>query len=443
MQITVNPVVCRGRVQAPPSKSVAHRYLIGAALAGAETITANIGRAEDVLATRDCLARLGTEAPFCCGASGSTLRFLIPVVLACRNKGTFIVTERLFQRGIGVYERVLPEHGIEITPLTSPEGDLGREFGWHLKGGLQPGKYVVPGNQSSQYISGLLFALPLLAGDSELQVTGPVASRFYIDLTLAVLRQFGINIRTADSVGASGTETMQGDLLFQIPGGQKYSHCDFKIEGDWSNGAVLLALNLLGGQVEVENLASDSCQGDKICLKFFRQLQQQQGLLAFDLRDCPDLGPLLFSLAAYAMQNRQSGEEISFKAIQRLRFKESDRVAVMLQELAKFGAKYQVSEDFLKFLPARLHKPEAILRGHNDHRVVMALAVLATAFGGTIEGAEAVEKSWPEFWQVMAEVASLQGSGIKAEGGAWRRRIEGSGVRGKAPSDEGADSEAD
>ena len=238
---------------------------------------------------------------------------------------------------------------------------------------------------SSQFISGLFFALPLLNGDSTLCVTPPAESRPYLDLTLDILRQFGIRI----------TETERN--CFFIPGNQRYRAMEGTVEGDWSNAAALYAFCFSGGDVTVTGLREDSVQGDRVCTALFRKLWETSPVL--DLSDCPDLGPVLFAAAALC-------RGAHFTGIRRLRLKESDRVSAMAEELAKFGITMKTGENEADVLSGTLRKPTEPLNTHNDHRIVMALAVLASAVGGEITGAEAVRKSYPGYFDALRSLGA-------------------------------------
>lgn len=391
MTVEILPSRARGTVTAPPSKSMAHRALIAAALSDGVSTVQNVAPSEDLLATMDCLRALGAQiecnsntavvsgiclhdipagAVLPCRASGSTLRFLIPLALVSGKEITFTGSSRLFSRPLGVYEEICREQGLRFER---------NESSLTVQGILSPGKYTVPGDVSSQFITGLCFALSLLDGSSHLEVLPPVESRSYIGMTCQVLNEFGVSI-----------ERQNHELL--IPGGQHYAACDYIVEGDWSNAAPLDALNLLQGTVDVTGLCGSSCQGDRIYPILFNALRC--GSPTLDLSDCPDLGPICFALAA-ALHGA------TFTGVRRLRYKESDRIAAMWEELNKFGAEVTVDDDRVCIAPSVLHSPGVPLSGHNDHRVVMALAILAARTGGVISGAEAVGKSFPSFFDVL------------------------------------------
>ena len=391
MTVRIKKGRAKGAVCAPPSKSYAHRYLLGASLSKAGGTVSGVSESEDMKATLDCAQSLGArflctgdtvrflEATgelrdsFPCRESGSTLRFFIPIALAKMQKATFTGSPRLFSRGISVYEALFAEKGISVTKTASSVT---------LSGKLSAGDYRVRGDVSSQFITGLLYALPLLEEDSTLSVLPPVESRSYIDLTLDTLRDFGIVIEE------------RATNEFFIRGNQSFAFSKATVEGDWSNAAFLLALNLLGGELTVSGLNGESRQGDRVCLSLFEALLGENPTI--DLSDCPDLAPVLFALAAKTGGAR-------FIGTARLKIKESDRAEAMCRELAKLGAKSKIEENAVTIFPSVLHAPTEALCGHNDHRVVMALAVLLTAFGGEITGAEAVSKSFPEFFTVLRD----------------------------------------
>ena len=307
-----------------------------------------------------------------CRESGSTLRFLIPTAL-CAGGGIFQGAERLMARGVSVYEELLKERGVTFA---------GERDSLTVKGKLRPGLYRLRGDVSSQFISGLLFALPLLKEDSAIEILPPFESRGYVDMTLEALDVFGIRV------------DRQGEMRFLVPGGQCYQPAQVTVEGDWSQAAFFYGLNALGSQVEVTGLRSDSLQGDRVCERLMKEMTG--GFLQADLSDCPDLAPVLFAVAA----GLENGAH--FTGTRRLAIKESNRASAMADELAKFGAEISVGENEVKIAPVTLHRPKEILQGHNDHRVVMALAVLATRFGGVIDDAQAISKSYPEFFRDLA-----------------------------------------
>lgn len=389
MRVTIEPSKVRGRMEAPPSKSMAHRMLICAGCAEGTSRIENIDLSEDVLATMDCLKALGAGITYedrcvtvrgtdiCgihgpallnCRECGSTLRFMIPLCLMSGQKTELTGSVKLFERPLGVYEKICREQGILFE----------RERN-HLvvEGKLRSGEYELPGNVSSQFISGLLFVLPLLGGDSRIRLTGSVESRPYIDMTMQAMEIFGVKARWED------------ESAILIRGGQSYCPRSTKVEGDFSNAAFFEALNLIGGDVEVTGLYDGSLQGDKVYRQYFDRIRE--GYAQIDLSDCPDLGPVLMAAAAMCGGAKFTGTA-------RLRLKESDRGLAMQEELGKLGAAVKVLNNAILVEPGEL-RADTVLDGHNDHRIVMALAVILSAVGGSITGAEAVGKSLPDFWE--------------------------------------------
>lgn len=392
MKVKILPSKTSGEVSAPPSKSFAHRYLIGSVLSRGKCVIKNIADSDDISATLSCIEQLGgsvtkdgnivtviptnekqiENAVFDCKESGSTLRFFIPVVLATGAKNcTFLGSERLLARGIKEYEKLFENSDVKIK---SDEKSI------EVNGTLSAGNYEISGEVSSQYTTGMLFALSVLDGKSTLKITGNAESRAYVDMTIKVLKDFGADI----------TETEKN--FFEINGKGRLSPGEFTVEGDWSNAAFLIALSRLVGTISVSGLNENSVQGDRFLSVAFDALDGENAEI--DLKDCPDLAPILFSYAAY----KNGGKFINTR---RLRVKESDRANVMAEELKKFGANVKVYENSVEIEKTQLKPPIVPLCGHNDHRIVMALSVLAAVFGAEIDGAEAVNKSYPDFFRVI------------------------------------------
>lgn len=392
MKVKILPSKTSGEVSAPPSKSFAHRYLIGSVLSRGKCVIKNIADSDDISATLSCIEQLGgsvtkdgnivtviptnekqiENAVFDCKESGSTLRFFIPVVLATGAKNcTFLGSERLLARGIKEYEKLFENSDIIIK---SDEKSI------EVNGTLSAGNYEISGEVSSQYTTGMLFALSRLSGKSTLKITGNAESRAYVDMTIKVLKDFGADIAEPEK------------NFFEINGKGRLSPGEFTVEGDWSNAAFLIALSRLVGTISVSGLNENSVQGDRFCTAAFDALDGENAEI--DLKDCPDLAPILFSYAAY----KNGGKFINTR---RLRVKESDRANVMAEELKKFGANVKVYENSVEIEKTQLKPPIVPLCGHNDHRIVMALSVLAAVFGAEIDGAEAVNKSYPDFFRVI------------------------------------------
>jgi len=394
MNIKIEKSKACGAVLAPPSKSFAHRLIICAALAG-ESRVRGLAESEDILATLDCAAaclgakftKSGADVSFSesdvygkargalmCRESGSTMRFFIPLCLVKNTECRLFGAGKLLSRPMSVYENICREQGLTFAH----EGD-------HIRvcGPLKAGKFTVPGNISSQFISGLMFALPLLSGDSEIEIIPPLDSKPYIDITMEALAAFGVKAQ------------WRGEYTIAIAGSQRYTPADERVEGDYSNAAFLEAFNLFGGDVSVQGLNENSVQGDKAYLPQFKALCE--GTPEINISDCPDLAPILMSVAA-----AKNGVHLTGTA--RLKIKESDRGAVMAQELAKFGVPVTVGEDDITVLGGHFRAPDAVLSGHNDHRVVMSMAVLSSITGGEIAGAEASRKSYPDFFEVIKKL---------------------------------------
>ncbi len=390
MMVQITPSVARGRVTAPPSKSMAHRALLCGALSTGSTVR-GLSYSEDIRATLSCLQALGAtieqmrdtvrlggltpsaippNALLPCNESGSTLRFLLPLCMLADVPVTLTGSRRLFQRPLTVYEDIARRQGIAWEQTDHSVTVCGR---------LTAGTYRVPGDISSQFITGLLLALPLLQADSRLEVVGAFESASYVGLTLSVLSAFGVSVER------------QGQT-YLIPGCRRPGAADYTVEGDCSNAAFLEAFNLLGGDVKVDGLSAETQQGDRVYRDFYRGLEA--GERRFDLSDCPDLGPVMMALAA------ANGGAV-FTGTARLKIKESDRAACMAEELSKFGIAVTVEENTVTVHPGLLQPPTAVLDGHNDHRIVMALSLLSSRVGGRIDGAQAVAKSYPNYFEVL------------------------------------------
>lgn len=397
MKVKIKPSIARGEIQAPPSKSYAHRLLICSALADGSSTVRGVINSKDMEATLNCVSALGVSYKhqnnvvtldatdkgkpsneFYCNESGSTLRFFIPIALSKGGINKFYGTERLLSRGLEVYEDICKKQGISIEKT-----DRCVVF----NGKLKPDTFNVRGDISSQFISGLLFALPLLNGDSVINITTELESAGYIDITVDTLKIFGIEI-------------VRKNNSFLIKGNQKYQPTDVNVEGDMSNSAFLDAFNILGGDVSVSGLNTDTLQSDGVYSQLMVSLKNTTPRI--DVSGCPDLAPILFAIAS-----AKNGAE--FTGTKRLKIKESDRAGAMAEELKKFGIKVDVYENSVTVHKGVLKKPTEMLYGHNDHRIVMALSVISSIFGGEIDGCEAVSKSYPSFFEDIKKL------GIKCE----------------------------
>ena len=390
-----SPCTLAGKIDAPPSKSMAHRYLIGAALSRKICTLHGVDYSEDILASIDCLRALGAkvhtegdtvtvdpsgfmqaESPVLeCRESGSTLRFFLPLALCLGRPVTLRGSTRLLERPLDVYEELCREKGLLFCK---------GEDSVTVCGKLESGEYKLRGNSSSQFISGLMFALIYLGKDSSIHIIPPFESRSYIHLTVSALQSFGAKVDFEDEyhIGVKGTEL------------RAYSG---KIEGDYSNAAFLDAFNESGSHICVDNLHADSLQGDRVYKDYFRQLAA--GVPTLDISDCPDLGPVLFALAA--MKNGAV-----FTGTDRLKAKESDRGLCMHEELQKLGGGLVFGENTIVVPKQTLQYKGTALCGHNDHRIVMALAVILSRLGGMIDGVEAVRKSYPGFFEDLKRLGA-------------------------------------
>ena len=406
------PARIGGTVSAPPSKSMAHRAVLCSALAKGTSHIENLEFSKDISATLAAAGQLCARVesgpadvlveglghfrpvfgPVDCCESGSTLRFLIPLASLTGQSITFVGRGRLMERPQSVYETLYREQNLHFEQAN---GQL------TVAGSLRSGEYTLAGNVSSQFISGLLFALPLLAGDSTLHLIPPVESRSYIEMTRAAQAAFGVTSHWLD------------DTTLCIPGGQQYHPRDYIVEGDYSQAAFLAVLGAVKGGITLTGLAAETLQGDAAILDILRRCgakftRTEAGLVFeqaplhgvdIDLADCPDLGPVLMVLGLLC-----EGTTVIRNA-ERLRIKESDRIAAMEAELWACGGVLSSEGGTITVqgCKPRLHAPEAPLSGHNDHRVVMSLTVLALAANIplSIEGAEAVQKSWPHFFDAL------------------------------------------
>ena len=377
MNLRITPGPLEGTVTPPPSKSQAHRAILAQLLAGGGTVS-NLAVSQDIEATRRCAAALKTEGDglplLDCGESGSTLRFLIPIALALRGGGIFTGRGRLMERPQKPYFDIFDEKGISYE---QKDGVL------TVRGHLEPGEYRLPGNVSSQFVTGLLYALPLLDGDSEIVLTSPLESRGYVDMTLEVLRDFGVTVEN------------QNYERFLVPGDQVFQARDFTIEADWSQAAFWMAAGLLGNPVLTVGLSDQSTQGDRVIDEHFASFAWGTWrTVEIDVSDCPDLLPPLAVMAAF----HDGATRLTNAA--RLRLKESDRLATVTKMLTALGGQVEEGPDWLAIPGTRFLKGGTV-DGANDHRIVMAAAIAATRCTGpvTILGAEAVNKSYPTFWE--------------------------------------------
>lgn len=381
MDVTIIPGPLAGRITPPPSKSQAHRAMLAMMLAGGGGALHNLSQSQDIEATKRCCAALkGSGAPcdglpmLDCGESGSTLRFLIPVALALRGGGHFTGQGRLMERPQKPYFDLFDEKGIVYDQTYGVLTVSGR---------LTPGVYRLPGDVSSQFVTGLLYALPLLDGDSEIVLTSTLESRDYVAMTLDVLERFGVNIENDNFE------------RFRVQGKQRFCPVDMTIEADWSQAGFWYAAQALGNAVEIAGMNMDSAQGDKVIQALYYEHLAWAGDTVIDVSGCPDLVPPLAVMAAVRRGNTQIVNAA------RLRIKESDRLSAVTQVLRAMGADIAELPDGLIIVGQDSLKGGVTVDSHNDHRIAMMAAVAATVCEApvTITGAECVRKSYPNFWE--------------------------------------------
>ncbi len=380
MDIRITPCPLRGAVTPPPSKSLSHRALIAATLAGSAERVTNLADSQDINATRRCLdALFDVENGFPvldCGESGSTLRFLIPLALVLRGGARFTGRGRLMERPQEPYFAIFRQKHIHFEQTG---GEL------FVSGVLTPGRYELPGDVSSQFVTGLLYALPLTDGGSEIDVTSPLQSREYVTMTLEVLKRYGISVEN------------HGFSRFTVPGNQRYVPADYAVEADWSQAGFWYAARTLGHDVAVLGLDPASPQGDKLAAAYSEALPD-----TVDLSQIPDLLPPLAAMAAVKAGTTR------FVNAARLRMKESDRIAATANMLRAFGVKCEEGPDFLA-VTGTDKLSAGTVDGAGDHRIVMAAAILATRANGpvTILGAQAVDKSYPAFFDDFRKLGGI------------------------------------
>lgn len=396
MKAKFKPCKLNGHIDAPPSKSMAHRYLIGAALSKENSQISGVDYSEDILASIDCLKALGADINIdrdtvCinpqnfmknvdnsilnCRESGSTLRFFIPLALCLGTEVTLQGSTRLFERPLDIYEEICAKNHFQFEKKANSVTLCGR---------LASGTYEIRGDISSQFITGLIFALIYLGEDSVIKIVPPFESRSYVNLTISALKSFGADIEFVDDYQI----TIRKSTMKSFSG---------RIEGDFSNAAFLDAFNYLGSDVTVHNLNADSFQGDRVYAEYFEKIEK--GTPTLDISDCPDLGPVLIALASMKYGAVFTGTD-------RLKAKESDRGKAMHEELEKLGGGLIFGENSITVPKQELNSKGIVVSGHNDHRIVMAMSLILSKIGGTIDGAEAVRKSYPHFFEEIRQLGA-------------------------------------
>ncbi len=404
MDILIKPSCIEGAVPAIGSKSDIHRLLILSALCDTETVVDGFTESADTLATAECLRALGAGVEICgreakvtpiksandgalldCGESGSTLRFLLPVAAAVANKSRFTGSGRLPERPIGDLMIAMQSGGVEFS---SPK------LGFEISGKLKAGVYTLPGNVSSQYVSGLLMALAVTEGESEIVLSSPLESASYVKMTLSSLEIFG----------ASAFETENG---YKVVGAKHLTSLKrILADGDWSNAAFFICSGALNGKTSVSGLDPNSVQGDRKIVEMIKKMGASVSVAndevsvfkselcgtMIDLTDTPDLLPILAVAAAFA------DGKTEFCGAKRLRLKESDRLKTVADMINSLGGRAEVLPDGLMVYPQKL--TGGVVDGCNDHRIVMAAAIAAAVCENEtkILGAEAVNKSYPKFF---------------------------------------------
>ncbi|AFA49376.1 3-phosphoshikimate 1-carboxyvinyltransferase [Acetobacterium woodii] len=423
--IEITPQLLTGSLEIPPSKSVSHRAIIAAGLAKGESIISNVLMSLDMIATCDAMKALGASIEYheelnkrytlkikgCdplalksetieCNESGSTLRFIIPILLLQPKPVIITGKGRLVTRPLKPYYQIFDEKGIQYEHLNKDQ-----ELPLRLEGTLTPGTYQIDGGVSSQFITGLLFMLPLLDGDSVIELTSKLESKPYLDITLNVLKAFGIEINQVD------------EQRFLINGNQTYTPCDYRVEGDFSQGAFWLVAGAIGETMNCYDLNLASHQGDKVIVDILKKMGGDIAIMAdklvvnkakthgieIDVSQCPDLAPIL------AVLGSMSSGTTTIVNGERLRLKESDRLMSTADVLNKLGGNIEETTDGLV-----IHGVQGFTGGHvqsyNDHRIAMAVGIASICANGKIilDGADAVNKSYPHFWD-----------DFKKSGGEW------------------------
>ena len=397
-----------GEVTPPPSKSILHRYIITSSLAKGISKIENISYSDDIIATIEAMKKLGAKiekkdnyllidgsktfdkkylnnnAEIDCNESGSTLRFLFPLSIVKKNKISFKGKGKLFKRPLNSYFENFDKYKIKYSYINENE--------ILLDGELKSGEYEIDGNISSQFITGLLFSLPLLNENSKIIIKGKLESSSYIDITLDCLNKFGINI-----IKNSYKE-------FIIKGNQNYKSGNYQVEADYSQIAFFLVANSIGSNIKINGLNTNSLQGDKKIIDFISQIDNwnKKEKLILDGSETPDIIPIL-SLKACT-----SKKEIEIVNIARLRIKESDRLRAIVKELSKLGFDLLEKEDSIlinsrKDFNKIINNSPVYLSSHSDHRIAMTIAIASTYYDGEIilDNLDCVKKSYPNFWEVF------------------------------------------
>ena len=395
-----------GELSPPPSKSVLHRYIIASSLAKGVSKIENISFSEDIIATIEAMKKLGAKIEqkdnyllidgsdtfknlnenieIDCNESGSTLRFLFPLSIVEENKILFKGRGKLFKRPMTPYFQNFEKFKIKHSYID--------ENAILLEGQLKAGIYKIDGNISSQFITGLLFSLPLLDGESKIIINGKLESSNYIDISLDCLSKFGIKI-----INNSYQE-------FIIEGNQSYRAGNYRTEADYSQAAFFLVANAIGSNIKINDLSENSLQGDKKIIDYISEIDNwnSKDTLILDGSETPDIIPILSLKAAV------SGKKIEIINVERLRIKESDRLKATVEELSKLNFDLIEKKDSIlinsrEALKANKNEKIVSLSAHSDHRIAMMIAIAATCYDGEIllDNLDCVKKSYPNFWEVF------------------------------------------
>ncbi|MGB7366548.1 3-phosphoshikimate 1-carboxyvinyltransferase [Carnobacterium jeotgali] len=404
--LTLTPNALNGTVTVPPSKSMAHRAVICASLAAGRSTIKNIQLSDDILATIEGMRSFGAiifyddqtltidgirngtakeSRTINCNESGSTLRFLIPLATLFTGETHFIGQGHLGKRPLEPYQELFDAQSLHYHQATTENLQLS------VAGSLTPGIYEMRGDISSQFITGMLLTLPLLAGDSVLKITTHLESKGYIDLTLSVLQSFGILI-----------EQEEDGQVFRIKGQQAYSPRDYTVEGDYSQAAFWLSANALGNKLLVSGLDSDSLQGDQAIVSILDTLSDgsNDSERVIDGAQVPDIIPVVALVAAL------SKGKTKIINLERLRIKESDRLVATQKELTALGAQIEIVEDSLLIEGVSRLSGGQQVWSHKDHRMAMMLAIASTVSEEPIhiKDTDCVKKSYPNFWETFQQL---------------------------------------
>ena len=415
MNIIVHNSKCKGEIVIPPSKSDMHRAIISASLSKGKSVIKNVSLSQDIEATINAFKALGASITFKdntlfiegidfnnvksseidCNESGSTLRFLIPILSVLNKYFKLKGAKKLLSRPLSIYEEIFNDQNLKFN--------LNEDY-LEIEGKIKPNEYIIDGDISSQFVSGLLFSLPLLDKDSIIKVKEPFESESYVNMTLRTLSKFGINIKR------------ENKNEFYVYGNQEYKACNYNVEADFSQFSFYAVLGALNNDLVCKGLNFDSCQGDKVILdilthfgvkyeiendeiKIYKCSELNGSFI--DLKDCIDLGPIVMVLSLF------SDSSVKIINTRRLIFKESNRVDAIVSNFIKLGANIDVNENEVIIHPSLLTaKEDFVLDSFNDHRVMMALVVLSSILNDytIISDASCVKKSYVNFYKDMLSI---------------------------------------